>query len=884
MDEWLRGGGVMVTASERAARALAGQYHRARKAEGRAAWPSPQIEEWQQFVRRTWDERGADQRMVMSPIQEHALWIRIVAADGDGVALLEGPRRRTAGLAMDAHRLLCLYAPRFLQTATRAGWQQDAAAFSRWLTAFDEACRKQNLLSAARLPLELAENLESDGGERAELLMAGFDRVLPSQQKIFDAWGAWRQVPAGELAAHISFWAAAGVQEELEACALWCKGQLAANPQTRLLVVTQELEQRRGEIERAFLKHCGSDATTGLLRFEFSLGVPLGQMALARGALLVLRWLNGAIEEHELDWLISAGVTALAAEESQELAAFARALRRRGLERTRWSLDELFRQKPGVELPGAWVGRMTQARRRLEEVLRRQQTPLAWAELTPQLLEIAGWPGQRPLTSAEFQVMRRWQKVTDDCASLGFDGRWMQWLDFLGALRWSAAETLFAPESQDAPVLIAGPAEAAGLAVDGIWFLGANEDAWPAAGALHPLLPLEVQRAAGMPHGSAQLDWVLAEAVTRRLAASAPEVRFSYARQCEGLELRPSRLVEKIAGDPKDLPAELAVNTAPEATAVWFEDASRIPFPAGAVAGGSSVLTSQSQCAFKAFATARLGAEGWEPAQAGLSAKQRGQLLHAVLNAIWSGPPAGLRSHGDLVEIEDLRAFVEGHVQEILNQEMPASAREQMPRRYWELEATRLVELLTEWLRYEAARAPFEVTGTEVKREEAIAGLALKLRLDRVDRLNDGSFLVIDYKTGDVSPKLWEMPRPDDVQLPLYAGFALERETQPLGGLVFAKVRAGNNCFAGRVGDAKGLLLPGIGASTALVKRKLEVEDLLAWRHYIERMAHEFLEGRADVDPREFPATCDRCGLQAVCRIAELRTDLDDEDENYEEE
>jgi ATP-dependent helicase/DNAse subunit B len=342
--------------------------------------------------------------------------------------------------------------------------------------------------------------------------------------------------------------------------------------------------------------------------------------------------------------------------------------------------------------------------------------------------------------------------------------------------------------------------------------------------------------------------------------------------------------VEKIAGDPKDLPAELAVNTAPEATAVWFEDASRIPFPAGAVAGGSSVLTSQSQCAFKAFATARLGAEGWEPAQAGLSAKQRGQLLHAVLNAIWSGPPAGLRSHGDLVEIEDLRAFVEGHVQEILNQEMPASAREQMPRRYWELEATRLVELLTEWLRYEAARAPFEVTGTEVKREEAIAGLALKLRLDRVDRLNDGSFLVIDYKTGDVSPKLWEMPRPDDVQLPLYAGFALERETQPLGGLVFAKVRAGNNCFAGRVGDAKGLLLPGIGASTALVKRKLEVEDLLAWRHYIERMAHEFLEGRADVDPREFPATCDRCGLQAVCRIAELRTDLDDEDENYEEE
>ncbi len=64
------------------------------------------------------------------------------------------------------------------------------------------------------------------------------------------------------------------------------------------------------------------------------------------------------------------------------------------------------------------------------------------------------------------------------------------------------------------------------------------------------------------------------------------------------------------------------------------------------------------------------------------------------------------------------------------------------------------------------------------------------LRLDRIDRLNDGTFLVIDYKSGDVSPKSWDLPRPDDVQLPLYAGFALDRgpgARRP----VFAKLRAG---------------------------------------------------------------------------------------------
>ena len=113
----------------------------------------------------------------------------------------------------------------------------------------------------------------------------------------------------------------------------------------------------------------------------------------------------------------------------------------------------------------------------------------------------------------------------------------------------------------------------------------------------------------------------------------------------------------------------------------------------------------------------------------------------------------------------------------VLQKKLPPRARESMPKRYLELEETRLIDLVTEWLRYESARVPFTVAETEQKSAAAIAGLSLKLRLDRIDRLNDGSLLVIDYKTGDVSPKSWDLPRPDDVQLPLYAGFALDRRT-----------------------------------------------------------------------------------------------------------
>ncbi len=90
------------------------------------------------------------------------------------------------------------------------------------------------------------------------------------------------------------------------------------------------------------------------------------------------------------------------------------------------------------------------------------------------------------------------------------------------------------------------------------------------------------------------------------------------------------------------------------------------------------------------------------------------------------------------------------------------------------MEEQRLTRLVAEWLDYESTRIKFEVVDTEVDRTIPIAGLTFDLRLDRIDRLIDNSLLVIDYKSGQVSPKSWDLPRPDDVQLPLYAGFALE--------------------------------------------------------------------------------------------------------------
>lgn len=867
IDAWLRQGGVVVTASDRASRAITTAYHRARRSEGLTGWAAPRVLDWQSFARDAWQQRSMDGRLLLNPVQEQALWTDIVAGEGSAAVALEESRRRLAAMAMEAHALICSYAPQLLDGRARSGWQQDAAAFSRWLAAFDDACRSSNALSTNRVPLELIPLLREEPAGRPPILLAGFDRLLPVEQTLFEAWGEWSLAADDSQPAAITHYEVPDEHSELAACAAWCRRKLQQNPDARLLILTQDAAKRRGEIERALL---GSNGDDGPLRFEFSLGVPLNGVSVARSASMLLRWLDGSLREHEVDWLIASGHSARSQDETSALHAYMRKLRDRGLQRVQWTLRAFLLQPYARLLPQEWTRRMAAAQRQLQTAAQHPLSPLDCADLVPELLRTIGWPGDRSASSIEFQAARRFQQAVDACGSLGFRGVRITWHEFIAELDHAIAETLFAPESEDAPIVIAGPAESAGLHADAIWFLGATEDAWPAPGSLHPLLPAEVQRATSMPHAAAQLDWDVAQAVTARVLRSAPEACFSHARLTEGVETRASRLVLDIAGAPQPLPPDWnQIHRISPATEL-VRDVLSIPLSSGHtdIRGGSSVLTAQSQCAFKAFATARLSAQGWTRAEAALTPAIRGNLVHSVLHAIWAGPPDGIRTLDELLAIPDRRAFVAAHAERVMTNDLPPDVREQMPQRYLGLEQERLTRLITDWLNYEAARLPFMVAGTEMKSAKEIAGLMLNMRLDRIDRLNDGSYLVIDYKTGDVSQKLWDLPRPDDVQLPLYAGFALE-PGQDLGGLVFAKVRAGDLCFTGRVGDAPSTLGGVLKNITSLKRTALTLEQLLAWRDAIERLARDFLDGRADVDPRDPPQTCARCGLYTLCRIQE---------------
>ena len=152
------------------------------------------------------------------------------------------------------------------------------------------------------------------------------------------------------------------------------------------------------------------------------------------------------------------------------------------------------------------------------------------------------------MDSVEFQARQKWTETLESMATLGFDGGEIDYGEFLTTLARHAEEVIFAPESHDAQIQILGPAESSGQAFDAIWFMGVDESSWPIFGTPHPMIPLSLQRNAGMPHSTPQSDNEFARILTRRIAKSAPVLIVSHAQQNKDGALRASPLVRELEG------------------------------------------------------------------------------------------------------------------------------------------------------------------------------------------------------------------------------------------------------------------------------------------------------------------------------------------------
>jgi ATP-dependent helicase/DNAse subunit B len=264
----------------------------------------------------------------------------------------------------------------------------------------------------------------------------------------------------------------------------------------------------------------------------------------------------------------------------------------------------------------------------------------------------------------------------------------------------------------------------------------------------------------------------------------------------------------------------------------------------------------------------------------GLDAAERGILLHRVLSLVWKR----LKTHAQLMAMDEtaLSEFVGAMVHQAID-EAYATSMEMLTGRFAEIERGRLRRLVVEWLNYEREREPFEVLACEQASDVTVAGLAMHLRLDRLDRLADGTVALIDYKTGMARVTDWLGPRMDEPQLPLYC----QASGQPISVLAFARVKRGarRKVFGFEGVSAVENLLPDVGpieSKSGMEKQGYVSWDILRaeWEDSINSLATNVINGDVEVDPKNGNLTCAQCDLQSVCRISELAGSSGFDDEN----
>jgi len=281
--------------------------------------------------------------------------------------------------------------------------------------------------------------------------------------------------------------------------------------------------------------------------------------------------------------------------------------------------------------------------------------------------------------------------------------------------------------------------------------------------------------------------------------------------------------------------------------------------------GGSGLIKSQSLCPFRAYAEYRLGIRQEDELQEGVKASDRGTLVHRVLESFWMQIGSYAELKGLLASEEKLDHCIDS----ILDQALLRFRKEVylQPEALYELERQRTFYTVRKWLLdAEEKRVSFSVDTLEKRQIINLSGLELSLTVDRIDQLEDGSHIIIDYKTGLKNTASWLGDRPEEPQLPLYALL----DNINTKGIYFGIARPDKAEWQG-LQDAD---TPFTHKKPGTIKIPEEgwEQQVAQWRTTLEGIAEEYQQGVARVDPLS-ATTCQYCHLSPVCRIKEQHRD-----------
>lgn len=752
-------------------------------------------------------DAGQSPTKCLSSIEERLIWQAVISAKLNNNPLkylfdLTG----LANACIEANRYMVAWRLNVLTENST----EETRQFLNWQQLFRKRCHSLNVLEKVRYFDWQIDCLTQGAGTLPDTIaFAGFDQSAPQEQRLrdllVDRGCQVSSYPMGQgFHAAVKQTLLEDESQEIRAMIAWAKERLETHPTTKIAIVVPSLSELRNRLAD-LLDDVFDPALLRPSLFEspriynFSLGVPLVQQKVIETALNLIRlFSNQELDQADISAILLSPYWSASQQEADSRALLDAAMREQLQQSVEWNRLLKFMQAQ-TQLNIQSLIEDTLAGFNLIQQQARKQSASAWMLVFSQLLQHLKWPGARGTSSYEYQAMQAWGKVLQQFSALDFLGEQLSANAASSLLLQIAKEHIFQPETTgQSPIQVLGIMEALSSPVDAMWVMGMNDDDWPLPARPNPLLPANIQRAAKVANADSAIQLVFAQKIHQRLLDSAKTIIFSSSLKSGDKALRPSPLIQNIPISAETLP--IAKTFAESQAALGNADITLIDdhlAPAVSdsahVRGGTGLLRAQAICPAWAFYQYRLGAKSLKTPKSGLDAAERGQLVHAVLEAFWQA-----RDWSDLHAMQDeaLQLAVSKAVTsavEIFTQhhdEVFSSA-------ILTLEHERLTKLVLAWLAFEKSRAViFQMVACEAEKKVNIGGIEVTLKIDRVHRLENGGLELVDYKTGRLpSIKSWGEDRITEPQLPIYAVFY--DEAQNIASIQFGLVKTAEHVFTG---------------------------------------------------------------------------------------
>ncbi|MFK8048815.1 MAG: PD-(D/E)XK nuclease family protein [Halioglobus sp.] len=875
---------TLLTPNFRLARRIKAVWDAQQLEAGRRAWTPLKVMPLESWCADQWAlavERGLlNSSVVINDAQAIEIWQRVIdkhQSMSSQYSLLRPGA--AASIAQQARENLLRWQVDLTSPETIQQFELDAdcSTFLSWQSMFEQVLAERSMATNSDCTAQLIT--VAHHFPKIPVALLDFDDIPPLYRCVVEACASEMESVQGEANPGTTFARTfTDKRSELMAAARWAKRHHDKDPESTSAIILPSMEEDRATLE-LFLRDefdCLETSSTEL-PVNFSAGVSLDKTPAIRDAVRMLKLALPSVNVPEVVALLQSRFAIISDVDSQPAIKFVIDLFGNGREEI--DTGELRHSASHVRVGddrGFEFGEQLMALSQLRGV-KAAHFPSAWIEHFDQILAIFHWPGEGPLSSVEYQQVEMWYQLRDTFSAFDPVVGSVQFSEALQLLSRCLSRQIFQPQTPDSAIQVLGLLEGAGLNFDNVWLCTMQASSWPPAARPNPVIPISLQRSLQMPHASPEREWMFASGLMQRYVCAASEVNASYVRTIDGIPELPSPLLKGFEWLPE---SEFAVAL----NARWIEQRKTLslesvtPEPALEVSdeelprlrGGSGLVEDQSHCPFRAFAKRRLGVEALGEFQIGLSPAMRGSILHDALYALWGEVENSERLAS--LSPEDLDEVIERAV-EVALKAVPSRERLAHGSGYLALEGRRLQQLLAQWILVEKEREQFSVYAREEDVSLRIEPLEIRLRVDRIDQLADGSLMIIDYKSGRSAVKDWLGDRPSKPQLLLYGIAAsdarsTEADVPALSALAFAQVRARDCAYRG------------VGSLEAAAGVRTDIEKLVEgtnpahdwqslndnWRQTLEQLVADFVAGEAQVSPLE-PNSCTYCGLQSFCRI-----------------